>query len=97
MVVLAGPRPSPALGDRRDRARHDRRAQPARRHPRRSLGATGWIWTYCTSPASQVVADPSLYVLYPLIPWVGVMAVGYALGRVFSLDQAAPAAPEATG
>jgi uncharacterized membrane protein len=29
-----------------------------------------------------------LYVLYPLVPWIGVMAAGYALGPVFKLDPA---------
>ena len=27
--------------------------------------------------------------LYPLIPWIGVMAVGYALGPVFTQERAA--------
>src|SRR5262245_40674262 len=30
-----------------------------------------------------------LFVLYPLIPWIGVMAAGYALGPVFTLERAA--------
>jgi uncharacterized membrane protein len=28
----------------------------------------------------------SLYVLYPLIPWIGVMGAGYALGPVMQLE-----------
>jgi uncharacterized membrane protein len=28
-----------------------------------------------------------LFVLYPLIPWIGVMAAGYALGPVFRLER----------
>jgi uncharacterized membrane protein len=28
-----------------------------------------------------------LFVLYPLVPWIGVMAVGYALGPVFLLER----------
>lgn len=31
---------------------------------------------------------PSLYVLYSLVPWVGVMAAGYAFGAVMRLDPA---------
>lgn len=29
---------------------------------------------------------PSVYVLYPLLPWPGIMVLGYALGAVFDLD-----------
>jgi len=32
-------------------------------------------------------AGTKLYVLYPLIPWIGVMAAGYALGPLFQLDR----------
>jgi uncharacterized membrane protein len=31
---------------------------------------------------------PSLIVLYSIIPWIGVMAAGYAFGRILSLDSA---------
>lgn len=30
--------------------------------------------------------SPIVYVLYPLIPWVGVMAAGYAFGAVYQMD-----------
>ncbi len=29
---------------------------------------------------------PDLFVLYPLIPWIGVIAVGYVLGRLYGWD-----------
>ena len=30
----------------------------------------------------------AIFILYPLVPWVGVMAVGYAFGTLFKLDAA---------
>jgi uncharacterized membrane protein len=54
------------------------------------LGAAGWLWTILHQRGLlQLGADTKLYVLYPLVPWIGVMAAGYALGPVFKLDPAA--------
>ena len=44
-------RASAALGDRGDRRRHDRRPQPARRHPAEEFGALGWVWNILHEPA----------------------------------------------
>jgi len=30
--------------------------------------------------------SPMVIVMYPLVPWIGVMAVGYAFGRVYQID-----------
>jgi uncharacterized membrane protein len=32
------------------------------------------------------ISSPFVFVLYPLIPWIGVMALGYALGALFKMD-----------
>ena len=54
------------------------------------LGTAGWLWNVLHQSARlQVGPQIRLSVLYPLIPWVGVMAVGYAFGPVFKLDREA--------
>ena len=52
------------------------------------LGAIGPLWTVVHQPGLlPLTATTHLFVLYPLIPWVGVMATGYALGPVFALKR----------
>jgi uncharacterized membrane protein len=53
------------------------------------LGTAGWIWHLLHQPGYlDLGSGRKLFALYPLIPWVGVMAAGYALGPVFKMDQA---------
>jgi len=57
-------------------------------HPEH-LGAASWLWNFLhQSGIVPLGSQAKLFVLYPLIPWCGVMAVGYAVGPVFSLDPA---------
>jgi len=49
-----------------------------------SLGSASWIWNLLHQPALLEVSPHfKLLVIYPLVPWPGVMAVGYALGPLF--------------
>ena len=53
------------------------------------LGAAGWFWNLLHQPGLlHLGPQTKLFALYPLIPWAGVMAVGYTLGPVFTLDPA---------
>jgi uncharacterized membrane protein len=53
------------------------------------LGQLGWLWHVLHQPALLHPApDVAVLALYPLIPWVGVMAAGYALGPVMLLGPA---------
>ena len=54
----------------------------------RDLGAAAPLWNVLHQPGVIAVAPGfRVMVLYPLIPWIGVMALGYALGPVFLLER----------
>ncbi len=54
------------------------------------FGQGAALWNFLHQPGVVHLGDQiSVYVLYPLVPWIGVMAAGYALGPVMQL------APEA--
>jgi uncharacterized membrane protein len=51
------------------------------------LGAAGGLWHVLHQPGRIALTDTlSAYVLYPIVPWVGVMAAGYLLGRTMLLE-----------
>ena len=52
-----------------------------------SLGALRPIWLILHQPGLLFAANQHFVIVaYPLIPWVGVTAVGYALGQCFEWD-----------
>ena len=49
-----------------------------------SWGRWGWLWTLLHAQgALEPVRGAVLAIVYPLVPWIGVMAVGYAMGPLF--------------
>ena len=52
------------------------------------LGSFGWIWKILHEGfvSVQLAGGRVAYVIYPLVPWIGVMSAGYCLGRVFEFD-----------
>lgn len=51
-----------------------------------SWGRLAWLWTVLHVPGDlEPLAGKHLFVLYPLVPWIGVMAAGYAFGPVTAL------------
>ena len=52
------------------------------------LGGASWAWHLLHEPGLVPLGHGvNLYVLYPLIPWIGVMAAGYLLGPVMQLEE----------
>ncbi|MFL6351216.1 MAG: DUF1624 domain-containing protein [Bryobacteraceae bacterium] len=50
-----------------------------------SLGPLAWLWCLLHVPGSITgppIHPPIIIVAYPLVPWVGVMALGYGFGSV---------------
>jgi uncharacterized membrane protein len=52
-----------------------------------SFGAGAWVWSLLHQPqVLELGPTTKLLALYPLAPWFGVMAAGYALGPLFKAD-----------
>ncbi|BAY22875.1 hypothetical protein NIES2100_26390 [Calothrix sp. NIES-2100] len=52
------------------------------------LGSWGWIWAVLHEPKMFTpFGGIRFFIGYPLIPWIGVMALGYAFGRVLNLEK----------
>jgi uncharacterized membrane protein len=54
-----------------------------------SFGAAAPLWNLLHQPGMlDLGGHIKLFALYPLVPWIGVMAAGYALGPVLTLPRA---------
>jgi uncharacterized membrane protein len=51
--------------------------------PARMFGSGAWVWTVLHQPGAIQLPGVLIIVGYPLIPWVAVMALGFALGPLF--------------
>ena len=52
------------------------------------LGSLGWIWKILHEGFVPIAlpGGTTALVVYPLIPWIGVMSAGYCFGRIFDLS-----------
>jgi uncharacterized membrane protein len=46
-----------------------------------AFGAAGWLWKVLHAPAPIQIGTATLQTPYTLVPWMGVMALGFAFGR----------------
>ncbi|MFO0890130.1 MAG: heparan-alpha-glucosaminide N-acetyltransferase domain-containing protein [Isosphaeraceae bacterium] len=53
-----------------------------------TLKGWNWAWTILLRPGGIVLEPVRIQVAYPLLPWFGVMAVGFAFGEVLTLAPA---------
>ncbi len=53
-----------------------------------SLGSFGWLWNIVHQPGILATGPPLVIVGYPIVPWIGVMALGFCAGRVYRLPDA---------
>ena len=55
-----------------------------------SVAAKLWILLHQPAEFFPVLGDgsPVVFVVYPLVPWIGVIAVGYVFGSIYTLDPA---------
>src|SRR5262245_45322114 len=57
-------------------------------YPMMEKSSWGWLMQvlYFGGPIQLGEHGPTLFVLYSIVPWIGVMALGYAFGRVVIMD-----------
>jgi uncharacterized membrane protein len=55
----------------------------------RQFGSFAWLWTilHVRSGVVLPLVHIRTFVLFPLVPWVGVMAAGYVFGSIYLLDK----------
>jgi uncharacterized membrane protein len=51
------------------------------------FGDYSFLWMLLHSPGSYFIGDTEIRVIYPFIPWIGVMALGYVFGPVTKLPR----------
>lgn len=52
------------------------------------FGDYAWAWMLLHSPGNFFIGDIEVRVVYPFIPWIGVMALGYLFGPITKMPRA---------
>ena len=53
-----------------------------------NLGYISTLWQLLHAGGKAYLGPLNLYIVFPVVPWVGIMAVGYALGPLLQLEKA---------
>ena len=52
------------------------------------LGSWGTLWAFLhVQTVVEIFGFPGFFVIYPLIPWIGVMSLGYCFGAIVTLER----------
>ena len=52
------------------------------------FGKIDWLWHILHAPGVLHIGNFSIHIIYPVIPWIGVMALGYIFAPITQIDQA---------
>jgi uncharacterized membrane protein len=52
-----------------------------------AFGSLGWVWNVLHVPAAFPVGHTLIFVLYPLVPWIAVLAAGYCFGPILQMEE----------
>ena len=52
-----------------------------------AFGEAAWVWHLLHAPGTITLGSIDIRVVYPFLPWVGVMALGYLFGPVVRMDR----------
>ena len=52
------------------------------------FGKIDWLWHILHAPGALHIGNFSIHIIYPVIPWIGVMALGYIFAPITQIDQA---------
>jgi uncharacterized membrane protein len=57
-------------------------------YPASHFGKFGWAWHILHQPGVITLGGRPFLIVYPLLPWIGVMGAGFCFAQLFSLDDA---------
>ena len=52
------------------------------------FGSAAGVWNLLHQPGAFSLAGATIFVAYPLVPWIAVMALGFCAGQLFLMEQA---------